>query len=398
MHLGISNTHFHLYTSEWKWIEKYIARFRKTPSKGAFKSKFPDFGIKAVDDVEHFSHEVKTQHAKFVLSEILDVAIGLVETDDIEQAAATLMSGAIKVQGTLDGDSGDFSLFKDYDLVYQEVKRRCETTDTSGMSGVPSGFPTLDNITGGGQEGELHIIGARLGVGKTFTLNTMSMAAMCAGYDVQYNALEQTKAQIAFRMHSFLSARYGKQVFNSADLIRGKGFSLKDYKSFLEETAKLGIGNLFVADSSRGKINPVTMAAQIERTKPAMVVLDYIQIAGDREKDWQSLAKLSGDLKMLATRYGIYLVCAAQINRTGAGKMPPGVDTLGGSDGIGQDADVVVTIAKQTQSVVRMRLAKNRNNTDEEMWYCEFAPGRGIYEEISGDRASTLMDSDNEED
>ena len=398
-HAGVTVSHFHVYEAEWRWVERYIARFRKTPSKEAFRLKFPDFPLKAVDDVEHFCDEVRREHARFLFSEVVEQALDFVEYGDIEAGASVLRSGLTSIESSLQGDSGAFSLLADDSSIYADVKHRVDTAASTGQAGVPLGFPTLDSATGGAQPGDYIIVGARLGIGKTWTLIQMATAAMIAGHQVMFVTLEQTRNQIAFRIHNLLSATLAKRVFSSSELMTGKGFSLAEYKKFLDDLkTRAGLGDIHILDGSRGKVSAATLGANIERVKPDIVFVDYLTLLDTRDKDWQSVAKLSNDVQHLAMRYQVPIVAAAQINRGGEGMEPPMVSQLGLSDAIGQDADVVVTLGKQSEHILKFRLAKFRNGSSAIMWHCQFDPSSGNFKEVSYNKAREIIERDSEVD
>lgn len=398
MHRGISNEHFHVHRAEWRWIEKYIARHRKTPGKVTFKNKFPELPFKAVDDVEHFCEEVKKDHARFLFTDLMDRSLDLVERDDIEAAVAQVQSGITQIQSSLAGDSGDFDLVKDADIIYEEVKRRIETAADRGSTGVPFGFKTLDDVTGGAQETDYWICAARFGEGKTWTLNAMVLAAIAAGHDVNYFALEMSAKDIAFRIINLLSSRVGKKkVFAANDLRLGKNFNLIDFKKFIQNMPEYGLGALNIFDSTRGAITPVTVAAKTEQKRPAITFIDYLTLMSP-DSGWQSVNETSKALAMIPVRYETPLVSAAQIGRMGDGKEPPRAVHLAGSDAIGQDATGIITLAKQSDHIIKFRLAKGRNVQDQLTWYGHFDPSKGKYGEIAANRAEEIVAEDGEED
>ena len=111
-----------------------------------------------------------------------------------------------------------------------------------------------------------------------------------------------------------------------------------------------------------------------------------------------SVAKLSGDLKELASRYAVPIVAAAQLNRAnGLSKEPAGPEALAQADAIGQDADAVITMRQTTKSVIRMKLAKYRHGVAGFQWFTQFQPSRGIFKEVSYSAAQTLMDADRDD-
>ena len=64
MKMGLTTNQFHACPDEWEWIERYYLKHRKVPSKIAFKQQFPEFSVKAVNDVEHYAGEVRKHHRR----------------------------------------------------------------------------------------------------------------------------------------------------------------------------------------------------------------------------------------------------------------------------------------------------------------------------------------------
>jgi replicative DNA helicase len=174
----------------------------------------------------------------------------------------------------------------------------------------------------------------------------------------------------------------------------GRGVDLLAYKTFLQELKENLSGRFIVNDTSRGRVSPSMIAAQIERNRPDIVFIDYLTLMNGQAGDWQAISNLSGELKGLAMRYSVPIVAAAQINRMGIGDDLPGAEHLAGADAIGQDADAVVTLAQKSRHVVRMKLAKYRHGQDGMAWWAEFRPNSGTFVEIAGEYAQDLMDQD----
>ena len=395
---GVTSSMFTAHREEMKWMEAFSKKHLRLPSKVVFKQKFPEFTVYKVDDVEHYVVEVKQQAAKGQLLTSLDLALDLVDKDDIEKALRTLHRDLTAIRSMEHGESDDFELMDDWESTFADVQNRVDRVKRLGQAGVPTGFPTLDMNTGGLQPGWLFIVGARLGQGKTWTLIRMSWAAVAAGYSAAYFSLEQNRHQIAMRTHAFASSKYGKELFKSLDLMRGTNFDIKSYREFLEELRDKVGGAFYVNDTTRGRISPMTIAATIEKKQPDIVFIDYLTLLAMDGDDYKAVGRLSADVKSMSEQYQVPTVAAAQINRQAIGKEPPGAEHIALADQIGQDADGVITMKQQSQHVMRMRLAKFRHGPDGMMWYCKFSPGTGEFAEISGDEAAQQMELDREED
>lgn len=392
---GVKTSWFATHSQEWDWINRYIQRHHKAPSKALFRTKFPDFSILRSDDVEYCTSELRDEHLRRSLVKYIDSTLDRVkDQDDVLKVLSDLQSQVTALQADGSGTANEMDVVDDWESTFNEVARRYERVKTNGIAGVPTGFATLDLITNGPQESDFWIVAARLGQGKTWTLLKMACTALAHGHTVQYDALEQSRTQIAMRAHSFLSSNHAKNNFASTSLMNGKGFDLVAYKKFLQNLKEEIAGRLIVNDTSRGRVTAASIAAQIERNKPDIVFIDYLTLMNSQAGDWQAIAALSAEMKGIAMRYEVPIVAAAQINRTAIGEDLPGAEHLAGADAIGQDADAVVTMKQVSKSVVKMKLAKYRHGQDGQTWFNEFRPNSGRFVEISGDDAQNLIDED----
>jgi replicative DNA helicase len=284
----------------------------------------------------------------------------------------------------------------EWQATYDDVVARVDRVSKLGTAGVPTGWSTLDLNSGGMQPGWLVVVGGRLGHGKTWTMVRMAAEASMRGYKALYWSLEQSRHQIAMRAQSVLAHEAGVAGIRVTDLMRGTGVALDVYKSFMaNEMQTIMRGDLWINDTSRGRVSPMTIAASIEHDRPDIVFIDYLtllEMKGDG--DWTSVANLSGDLKRIAERYEVPIVVGSQLNRQAIGSENPDPGQLARSDSVGQDADMVLTVTKDkvTPELVKLHLAKFRHGPDGLSWFCKFQPGQGVYEEITGDQAATLRD------
>jgi hypothetical protein len=229
----------------------------------------------------------------------------------------------------------------------------------------------------------------------------MATAAAFSGYTVQYDALEQSRAEIAMRVHAFASSEFGKETFKSLDLAQGRNFSPRSYKEFLQGLRHNVGGKFHVADATGGSIGPMAISAQIERNMPDAVYLDYITLLDTPSggNDYQAIGELSKQLKQIAGKYQVPIIAAAQLNRSAAiGKDLSGPENLADSDALGRDADAVITMRQLSKRVIAMKLAKFRHGPDGYQWYTIFKPNTGHFEEVTYDEAMDAQAEDKDED
>lgn len=388
------------YQEEWKWLTEYVTRHRRTPSKKALRAEFPSFTIYAVDDIDHYVEEVKKEYTRQQLINGIDTVASLLQAGEnpykvLEQARSFNQMITMKVE---DGITSETDIIAGWKDIYNDAIRRVVRTHEKGTPGIPTGFETLDLATGGIQPGHLWILSARLGVGKTWGAVKIATNALVAGYKPLYFSLEQSRAAIGYRAHTFLSAHFsrGKNTFKNLDLNKGENYSLLEYKRFLRGLTKKVRGGFFVNDTTRGRVSTHHIAAQIEMIQPDLVIIDYLTLLARESSDWQAVAKLIGDIKSIAEKYQVPILVISQINRTGVGKEPPGTEALAQSDSVGQDADAVVSMARYSDHVMKFKLAKFRHGPDGHIWFAEFDVNNGLYREISGDEAARIKQLDTE--
>lgn len=235
--------------------------------------------------------------------------------------------------------------------ILKDVVNEIEKQQTStGLSGVPSGYVSIDRITNGWQKSDLIIIAARPSVGKTaFALNVARNAAVDRHMPVAFFSLEMNCAQLAKRL---LISETGL----SGDKIKG-AIKLEDYEwEQLEYRIKdLAAAPLYIDDTPSLPIMEFrTKAKNLVKNKGvSLIVVDYLQLmqapehskGGLRE---QEVAYISRTLKATAKELNIPIIALSQLSRSsvqrqGSGGKPM-LSDLRESGSIEQDADMVIFI------------------------------------------------------
>jgi replicative DNA helicase len=221
--------------------------------------------------------------------------------------------------------------------------------DQTHVTGVPTGYKDLDNLTAGFQPSDLIVIAGRPSMGKTaFSLNIAEYAAIEGKCPVAIFSLEMSKEQLTQRM---LASRA------RVDLGRlRKGF-LKD-----EDWTKLttAVGNLYEApifiDDSPAQ-TALDVRAKARRLKAEkglkLVIVDYMQLMrGRRNTDnrEQEISEISRSLKHLAKELNVPVVALSQLSRKTEQRERnrPQLSDLRESGAIEQDADVVMFVYRET--------------------------------------------------
>jgi len=215
-----------------------------------------------------------------------------------------------------------------------------------GLTGVDTGFASLNRLTGGWQKQDLIILAARPGMGKTaFALNLARHASIKGDTPTAIFSLEMSKAALVDRM---ISAETG--IF--FDKFKKRDFTQQDWDLVMEIDDLLE-SKIFIDDSSATPIQTLrSKAIRLKQTHNiGMIIVDYLQLMkGDRETKGlreQEISSISQGLKSIAKDLDIPVIALSQLSRAvesrpGADGKRPMLSDLRESGSIEQDADQVI--------------------------------------------------------
>ena len=242
--------------------------------------------------------------------------------------------------------------------------------DKDAASGTPTGFSALDRTIVGLGEGDLVLIGARPGMGKTsFAMNIATNIAKSSQKNVCVFSLEMSAEQLASRMLS-------SEALVDSYAIRSGNLTTDQYKKLADAAADLSESNILIDDTTG--ITVTRMKAKLRRVKNlGLVVVDYLQLMqGERNSDNRVLevGDISRGLKILAKELKIPVICCAQLSRGPESRTDkrPMLSDLRDSGAIEQDADIVMFLYRDEyykapgdgeQSVAECIVAKNRHGS-----------------------------------
>ena len=230
-------------------------------------------------------------------------------------------------------------------LVIQAKNRIQEISNKEGLSGVPSGFDKLDELTSGWQPSDLIIVAARPGMGKTaLTLSMARNISVGQGIPVAFFSLEMSSVQLITRLISSetgLSSeklRTGNLEKHEWEQLNVKVKDLEKAPLFIDDTPSLSIFDL------RAKARRLASQFGIK-----LIVIDYLQLmtAGGTQKGGnreQEISTISRNLKALAKELSVPVIALSQLSRaveTRGGSKRPLLSDLRESGAIEQDADIV---------------------------------------------------------
>jgi len=224
--------------------------------------------------------------------------------------------------------------------VYRDIENLVETK--GAVTGAKTGFSALDRMLVQMGKGDLVIVGARPGMGKTsFALNIATNVAKSSKKSVAIFSLEMSGEQLVTRIIS------SEALVDSHSLRTGQ-LKPEDWDNIAGVISSLSGSDIYIDDTSQ--ITTTEMKSKLRRLPNlGLVVIDYIglmQSTSNSDNRAQQVGEISRNLKVMAKDFGIPIVCCAQLNRgtesrPGVGKKPTLAD-LRDSGSIEQDADIVL--------------------------------------------------------
>lgn len=294
-----------------------------------------------------------------------------VNVDDLIQEAQDKIYAAI--QNNLKKDVQEIG-----SVINEAMEEVQKNQTTPGLSGVPSGFPTLDKMTRGWQRSDLIILAARPSVGKTaFALNLARNAAVDHHMPVAVFSLEMAAMQLAMRLMTTESGL-------SADKLKG-GQKIEAYEwpQLEQKLANLSKAPLYIDDTPGiPLVEFATKAKRLVKSKGVrLIIVDYLQlIQGPKELNGmreQAVAAVSRTLKATAKELNVPIIALSQLSRNAVQRAGsngrPQLSDLRESGSIEQDADMVIFIHRpyfvglaggenqEEKEATEVIVAKNRN-------------------------------------
>ena len=279
-------------------------------------------------------------------------------------------------------------LRKNFDSIDQVLVKTVQRIEdmrnrNEDITGVPSGFVSLDRITYGWQQTDLIILAARPSVGKTaFALNLARNAALHATKPtpVAFFSLEMSAGQLVQRILSAESEIWLEKIS------RGKLEEHEMKQLYARGIQKLAQAPIFMDDSAA--LNIFELRAKCRRLKNkhniGLIIIDYLQLmsgTSDRQSNReQEISKISRDLKGLAKELQVPIIALSQLSREvekrKEGSKMPQLSDLRESGAIEQDADMVMFLyrpeyyditsnemGESNKGETHVRIAKHRNGT-----------------------------------
>jgi replicative DNA helicase len=328
-------------------------------------------GVPRTANVEHYARIVKE---KATLRSLIHSANRILsEAYHAQEDADLILDGAEKAIFEIAEDRIREGFVPLRDLVqssFATIEKLQE--QRNAVTGVPSGFVDLDEMTAGFQPSDMIILAARPAMGKTSLALNMAQNAARKGKTVGVFSLEMSKEQLFLRMIT-------SEAMIDAHRFRTGHLTEKDYGKLSHALGALAEQSVYIDDSPG--VGILEMRAKCRRLASQhsldMLIIDYIQLMQGRgrfESRQQELTSISRSIKILAKELNIPIIALSQLSRAPESRTDhrPQLSDLRESGALEQDADLVLFIYRaevydkqdtkpEDQGVAEVIIGKHRN-------------------------------------
>ena len=318
-------------------VIEYLSRIKTSPNLG---------------DLKFVKDKCLDFCKKQVLKQALEESVQAISNENYE-SVLNIMKDAL-AKGAQSTTGHDF--FEDYEARFTKITRVT----------CPTGIPQLDKkgvLNGGLARGEIGVITAPTGVGKSHFLVNVGAAALKVGKNVVHYTFELSETAVGVRYDSNLCDIPSLEIYDRKEDV------LKHY----EEN---NFGRLIIKEYPTGSASVVTIRNHLEKLAmkdfvPSLIVIDYADIMrSTRSYDSlrHELKLIYEELRNLAMEMKIPIWTASQANREAADKDVVGLDNMSEAYGKAMVADVVVSLSRKqlekSTGAGRLFVAKNRAGID----------------------------------
>ena len=383
-----------------KWIidltRKYFYKYKNTPTTDFFKTEIQKITDKALQqnvlsqlkavyaqqsggDSEWVKNEFVTFCKNQNFKNVILTSVDLLQTGQFDKIEK-LVRDAVKV-----GQANDLGLDykEDIEVRFEEVNRRT----------VKTNWDVIDDLTDGGLgPGELGVIVAPSGVGKTWVLCHIGAEAVRQGKNVLHYTLELTQNYVGQRYDTIFTGIPSSDLKENKDQIRDKVDKLK--------------GGLMIKYYPPKGITANTIAAHIDMVRstkfqPDLIIIDYadllVSVNSKNNSDYQEQGGIYIDLRAMGGEYQIPIWTASQTNRSAIESDVIHADKIADSYAKVMNADLIISVSRKDtdklNDTARFHVMKNRFGPDGLTFPAKMNTNKGIIEVYAANSSNGIIAS-----
>lgn len=388
---NLTEEYFSEYSKEFNYIKNHLNTYGNIPDTETFLSKFVDFDIIQVNESDNYLidalYEDRNQRE---LATVFNKVRSLIMDNKTDEAMKLYLTASQNLVKGIHLDSVD--IIKDTSR-YDRYIEKCNDFNKYYVS---TGFAELDEIIGGwDRQEELATIAARSGVGKSWMLLYVAVAAARQGLNVGIYSGEMSEDKVGYRIDTLISHLSNGQIIHGNINVSGQ------YKSYLDTLSSTIRGSIKVLTPSKinGPAGVTALRAFIEKDNLDMLCVDQHSLLEDDRKAKNPIeraANISRDLKNLQVMKHIPIISVSQQNRS---SVENGVSTanIAQSDRIAQDSTIILFL-EQKDGVLTIHLTKSRDSVNARDLKYAVDLDKGIFTyipegDVDDDTAKQIADS-----
>lgn len=380
---NLSVDYFSDYANEYLFIKSHLNQYGVIPDQVSFLNKFPDFEVLEVNEpTTYLVNELYSDYNTRFLARTFNKVRQLLNEGKTDEAMRVYTNASNDMVKATHLESVD--ILQDVTR-YEDYVEKCN--DFSKYY-VKTGFKELDQCIGGWDRNEeLATIAARPGVGKSWILLKVAIAALEQGLRVGIYSGEMSERKVGYRFDTLVS-----HISNSA-ITRGKVEVQNEYKNFIDSLSTKYTGCLKILTPAmiNGPAGVTALRAFIEKENLDILCVDQHSLLEDDRKarnPVEKAANISRDLKNLQVLKHIPIIAVSQQNRAST-ENGASTANIAQSDRISQDSTIVLFL-EQKDGILTLNLVKARDagNNKKFSYACDFDKGilQFMPEELKGDK------------
>jgi hypothetical protein len=383
-----------------KWVvditRKYFSKYKNTPTTDFFKTEIQKITDKALQqnvltqlkaiyalqsggDSEWVKNEFVTFCKNQNFKNVILTSVDLLQTGQFDKIEK-LVRDAVKV-----GQSNDLGLDykEDIEVRFEEVNRRT----------VKTNWDVIDELIDGGLgPGELGVIVAPSGVGKTWVLCHIGAEAVRQGKNVLHYTLELTQNYVGQRYDTIFTGIPSAELRDNKEQIKDKVDKLK--------------GGLMIKYYPPKGITANTIAAHIDMVRstkfqPDLIIIDYadllVSVNSKNNSDYQEQGGIYIDLRAMGGEYQIPIWTASQTNRSAIESDVIHADKIADSYAKVMNADLIISVSRKDtdklNDTARFHVMKNRFGPDGLTFPAKMNTNKGIIEVYAANSSTGIIAS-----
>jgi replicative DNA helicase len=346
------------------WMSDYFNKYSETTTADALHHQFPNYRLLKVNEpFDYYIDQFRSQRERSIIVDTIIDANTAIQDDDPVKAQQELAKGltrlGLEVSSLTDEDA--VSTWRER---YEEYKRLAKKR--SLLTGIDTGFPTLNMVSGGFHNSQLIVLGGTAKQGKSWMLIRMAIAAQEVGQKVLFISFEMSVKEQLARYDGMTCGVNSMKILHN-NLTKEEG--LRIYKGM---RSRKNLPPFVISADISATTTASGLSGKIEQHQPDIVIVDgaYLMLSegGEPPGSPAAMTAVSRSLKRLAQRIEKPVIISTQALTSKMSKGEVTMHSLGWTSAWGQDADLVLGVERVEKSpVIKLRVVSGRNVSPREI-------------------------------